>query len=53
MMGGGFGGSTLHLVPDEDSAGYLRDIQEYYRLHTGRMARSFEASIGEGLTRIK
>lgn len=53
MMGGGFGGSTLHLVPNVESAEYLCDIQEYYRLQTGRMTRAFEASIGEGLVRIK
>ncbi|HMZ39939.1 MAG TPA: galactokinase family protein [Saprospiraceae bacterium] len=53
MMGGGFGGSTLHLVDHSDSVSYLNDIQNYYSLQTGRTARAFEASIGDGLTRIK
>lgn len=52
MMGGGFGGSTLHLLPASSVADYIKSIQNAYKNRFGFHPHCFEANISNGLCRI-
>lgn len=52
MMGGGFGGSTLHLVPDSQISIYSKGLQNAYYNCFGKKLHCFEAKISDGLGRI-
>ncbi|MBK9108757.1 MAG: galactokinase [Saprospiraceae bacterium] len=52
MMGGGFGGSTLHLLPETFVSDYQRRIQNAYKNRFGFRPLCFEANICNGLGRI-
>ena len=48
LVGGGFGGVTLHLVPEEDATDYVRNIRDAYRRRWAREARAIWVRPGPG-----
>ena len=48
LIGGGFGGVTLHLVPDEIKADYIAGIVAAYRTRFNRTATVTEVHPGPG-----
>lgn len=53
MMGGGFGGSTLHLVNQHNLSSYLEDISQHYKSFSGFVPNYFVATIENGVQRIQ
>jgi galactokinase len=53
MMGGGFGGSTLHLVRRDDIRSYTEDISDFYKKATGMEPRIFELIVSNGLETLE
>ncbi len=53
MMGGGFGGSTLHLVRRDDIRSYRKDISDFYKKATGMEPRIFEFIVSNGLETLE
>ncbi len=53
MMGGGFGGSTLHLISKEDVGPYSHGISKAYKNRFGFEPRIFEAHIRKGVHQIR
>ncbi|MBS3737263.1 MAG: galactokinase [Candidatus Bipolaricaulota bacterium] len=49
MTGGGFGGSTIHIVPEGDSDTYLKEAGEAYLAEFGIEAEGFFVSPSNGL----
>jgi galactokinase len=52
MMGGGFGGSTLHLVQRDALDSYGRELAKAYRAHFGRDPEVFEAQVSDGVAAL-
>lgn len=52
LMGGGFGGCTLNLVPDTLATSWIESVTRRYREHTGHDARAFPIRIVDGADRI-
>jgi galactokinase len=52
LTGAGFGGCTVNLVAEAESAGFIHGLQEAYRLRTGRQAQVYlcQASAGADVT---
>ena len=48
LVGGGFGGVTLHLVPEKINESYLADVREAYQQAFGRAITSLEVRPGPG-----
>ncbi len=48
LVGGGFGGVTLHLVPEEDATDYVRNIRDAYRRRWAREAQAIWVRPGPG-----
>ena len=48
LSGGGFGGITVHLVPEEKAPEYTKRIVAAYRLHTGLEAQTLILHPGAG-----
>jgi len=48
LVGGGFGGVTLHLVPEGEADAYVAAIRQAYRRKFGREARALEVHPGPG-----
>ena len=48
LIGGGFGGVTLHLIPDEIKADYITGIIAAYRARFNRTATVTEVHPGPG-----
>lgn len=53
LTGGGFGGATLHLVPEDQAAPFARDIAIAYRRAFGREAVVFETAPGPGARQLR
>ncbi|MBK9630741.1 MAG: hypothetical protein IPO62_06700 [Saprospiraceae bacterium] len=53
MMGGGFGGSSIHLVEKNTITSYQSDIAAAYHQQFGIHADFFEAEVSDGLKRLK
>jgi len=52
MVGGGFGGCTLHLLKKEAVEGFQTDISQKYRNKWGRDLRTWEVGITDGVTEV-
>ena len=48
LIGGGFGGATLHLVPGEAVEAYVAELSRAYRRRTGAEPRIFTVRPGPG-----
>ncbi len=48
LVGGGFGGVTLHLVPEEDATDYVRNIRDAYRRRWARETQAIWVRPGPG-----
>ena len=48
LVGGGFGGVTLHLVPEGEADAYVAAIRQAYRRKFGREARALKVRPGPG-----
>jgi len=53
MMGGGFGGSSIHLVDKNTITSYQSDLAICYYQQFGIHADFFEAEVSDGLKRLK
>jgi galactokinase len=53
MMGGGFGGSTLHLLPKSKLQEYKSGIFNAYKNRYGLEAELIEGNLGNGLEKIQ
>jgi galactokinase len=52
MMGGGFGGSTLHILKEDAAEAYKNALTSAYRQRFGWEPKLFEAEIEDGVRRI-
>lgn len=52
MMGGGFGGSTLHLLKEDAKQDYQHALSKAYFKKFGKEAKIFEAELEDGVRRI-
>ncbi len=52
LVGGGFGGITLHLVPEEEVQDYAEALKEAYRRRFGREAEVMEVRPSPGAQRL-
>jgi galactokinase len=48
MMGGGFGGCTINIVPKEDVPGFLEEASSQFRKRFGHEMESYVVSIEDG-----
>jgi len=53
MTGGGFGGCTINLVKQENTADFRRLVAEQYRQATGRMPEIYVTTASEGARRCE
>ncbi len=53
LSGGGFGGITVHLVPDADAEEYVRSITDAYKQRTGIQAQTMICHAEDGATLVE
>lgn len=53
MMGGGFGGCTVHLIREGSAADFQKKITKSYFEQFGRYLRTFPVNLGNGAERVE
>ncbi len=52
MMGGGFGGCTINLVPKEEKEGFIKYVSNSYQKHFGIEPQIYEVEISNGVRKV-